>query len=207
MDKYRYRQIAIGSVKHRGNLIRTDEVENSLPENAVDCFTTWMDYDESAIEYYAKNNRIGGYDGIVFPKIFPIDIDCGGDLESSLKVCREITGTLVHVFDVDRNSFRIFYSGSKGYHIEIPSSLFDITPAPQKEMCRMLKSIALKLHDNVDDKIYKPNMLWRIANTINSKSGLYKIPITYDELHSLSTAEIQELAKSSRIIENPCFHD
>ena len=201
MDKYRYRQIAIGSVKNRGNLIRTDEVEISLPINAVDCFTTWMDYDESAVEYYAKNNRIGGYDGIVFPKIFPIDIDCGGDLESSLKVCREITGTLVHVFDIDRNSFRIFYSGSKGYHIEIPSSLFDITPAPQKEMCRMLKSIALKLHDNVDDKIYKPNMLWRIANTINSKSGLYKVQIHYNELHSLSTSEIQEIAKTPRFLE------
>ena len=52
MDKYRYRQIAIGSVKHRGNLIRTDEVEISLPENAVDCFTTWVDYDVSAIKYY-----------------------------------------------------------------------------------------------------------------------------------------------------------
>ena len=201
MDKYRYRQIAIGSVKNRGNLIRTDEGEISLPENAVDYFTTWMDYDESAIEYYAKNNRIGGYDGIVFPKIFPIDIDCGGDLESSLKVCREITGTLVHVFDIDRNSFRIFYSGSKGYHIEIPSSLFDITPATQKEMCRMLKSIALKLHDNVDDKIYKPNMLWRIANTINSKSGLYKVQIHYNELHSLSTSKIQEIAKSPRFLE------
>ena len=193
--------MAIGGVKNRGNLILSDKVELSLPKNAVDCFTTWVDYDESAIKYYKENNRIGGYKGVVCPKIFPIDIDCGGDLELSLTVCKEITGMLVHVLDVDRSSFKIFYSGSKGYHIEIPGTLFEITPAPQKEICRRFKSIALKLHDNIDDKIYKPNMLWRCANTINSKSGLYKVQIHYNELHSLSTSEVLELAKSTRFLE------
>jgi len=193
--------VAIGGVKNRGNLIPSDMVELSLPKNAVDCFTTWVDYDESAIKYYKENNRIGGYKGVVCPKIFPIDIDCGGDLELSLMVCKEITGMLVHVLDVDRSSFKIFYSGSKGYHIEIPGTLFEITPAPQKEICRRFKSIALKLHDNIDDKIYKPNMLWRCANTINSKSGLYKVQLHYNELHSLSTSEVLELAKSPRFLE------
>ena len=193
--------MAIGGVKNRGNLILSDKVELSLPKNAVDCFTTWVDYDESAIKYYKENNRIGGYKGVVCPKIFPIDIDCGGDLELSLMVCKEITGMLVHVLDVDRSSFKIFYSGSKGYHIEIPGTLFEITPAPQKEICRRFKSIALKLHDNIDDKIYKPNMLWRCANTINSKSGLYKVQLHYNELHSLSTSEVLELAKSTRFLE------
>ena len=193
--------MAIGGVKNRGNLILSDKVELSLPKNAVDCFTTWVDYDESAIKYYKENNRIGGYKGVVCPKIFPIDIDCGGDLELSLMVCKEITGMLVHVLDVDRSSFKIFYSGSKGYHIEIPGTLFEITPAPQKEICRRFKSIALKLHGSVDDKIYKPNMLWRCANTINSKSGLYKVQIHYNELHSLSTSEVLELAKSPRFLE------
>jgi len=201
VDKYRYRQVAIGGVKNRGNLILSDKVELSLPKNAVDCFTTWVDYDESAIKYYKENNRIGGYKGVVCPKIFPIDIDCGGDLELSLMVCKEITGMLVHVLDVDRSSFKIFYSGSKGYHIEIPGTLFEITPAPQKEICRRFKSIALKLHGSVDDKIYKPNMLWRCANTINSKSGLYKVQLHYNELHSLSTSEVLELAKSTRFLE------
>ena len=193
--------MAIGGVKNRGNLIPSDMVELSLPKNAVDCFTTWVDYDESAIKYYKENNRIGGYKGVVCPKIFPIDIDCGGDLELSLMVCKEITGMLVHVLDVDRSSFKIFYSGSKGYHIEIPGTLFEITPAPQKEICRRFKSIALKLHGSVDDKIYKPNMLWRCANTINSKSGLYKVQLHYNELHSLSTSEVLELAKSPRFLE------
>ena len=193
--------MAIGGVKNRGNLILSDKVELSLPKNAVDCFTTWVDYDESAIKYYKENNRIGGYKGVVCPKIFPIDIDCGGDLELSLMVCKEITGMLVHVLDVDRSSFKIFYSGSKGYHIEIPGTLFEITPAPQKEICRRFKSIALKLHGSVDDKIYKPNMLWRCANTINSKSGLYKVQLHYNELHSLSTSEVLELAKSPRFLE------
>ena len=44
-------------------------------------------------------------------------------------------------------------------------------------------------------------MLWRCENTIHSKTNLYKVQIHYNELHSLSTSEVLELAKSPRFLE------
>jgi hypothetical protein len=51
---------------------------------------------------------------------------------------------------------------------------------------------------NVDYAVYDKVRLWRIPNTINSKSGLYKIPLSIYELFSLTIPEIQELAKAPR---------
>ena len=50
-------------------------------------------------------------------------------------------------------------------------------------------------------------MLYRMSNSKNSKSGLYKIPITHDELFNLNTSEIQDLALSTRKLENLDFDD
>ena len=50
----------------------------------------------------------------------------------------------------------------------------------------------------IADNIFDGARLIRVANTVNTKSGLYKIPITYDELKDLTYEEIQEKAKLPR---------
>ncbi len=49
-----------------------------------------------------------------------------------------------------------------------------------------------------DAGIYDLVRLWRISNTINSKSGLYKVPLTADELLGGSVESIKELANTKR---------
>ncbi len=48
---------------------------------------------------------------------------------------------------------------------------------------------------SIDTAIYEHNRLWRIPNTKNRKSGLYKIPLTFDQLATLSIDQIKKLAK------------
>ena len=57
-----------------------------------------------------------------------------------------------------------------------------------------------QLDHPVDMAIYKTNMLWRIPNTPHEKTGLYKIPLKYHELCSLSIDDIRKLAESPRDI-------
>ena len=203
VNNHKYRQYAIGSVSNRQKPV-SEELE--IPDGVSEWYSSYVFYDSDVIVYWDENGRIGGFKGDVCSEIVPIDID-SSDLDESLRICRELTERLWHVFEVDKNNINIFFSGNKGYHVELSSSLFGITPTPHSEFCKRLKWICTELHDEIDEALYKPHMQYRVGNTINAKSGLYKIPITYDELHSLSTAEIQELAKSSRIIENQCFHD
>jgi hypothetical protein len=48
------------------------------------------------------------------------------------------------------------------------------------------------------DSIYEYYGLIRVGNTWNRKSGLYKIPLSYDEFKAMSMDEIRELAKKPR---------
>ena len=53
----------------------------------------------------------------------------------------------------------------------------------------------------VDTQIYDNKRLFRIPNTRHEKSGLYKIPITLNELQTLSIDQIREMAVKQRVIE------
>ena len=50
----------------------------------------------------------------------------------------------------------------------------------------------------LDKNIYDARRLFRIPNTINSKTGLYKIPLTIQEIRHLNLTGIQEIAHEPR---------
>jgi hypothetical protein len=103
--------------------------------------------------------------------------------------------------DIDPRILQIYFSGSKGFHLQIPSDLFgDTTVDSQHELCYRFKWIMQQLNHPVDMAIYKTNMLWRIPNTPHEKTGLFKIPLPYHELCSLSIDDIRKLAESPRDI-------
>jgi len=109
---------------------------------------------------------------------------------------------LYHEFDVPFEYLRIAFSGAKGFHITIPICAICETPQPKDDFYKIYKGIAEDLATDfkfVDFSIYESKRLFRLTNTINSKSGLYKIPLTYDELE-MTIDEIKELAKKPRKI-------
>ncbi len=107
-------------------------------------------------------------------------------------------------FEVDISSIRIYFSGNKGFHITIPFQLFAIKLMPSLEFWKKVKLFAEELSKgfkSVDMSIYEIRRLIRMANTINPKSGLYKIPLSYNELCNLTIEQIKELASTQRDIE------
>lgn len=98
------------------------------------------------------------------------------------------------------NSMQSYFSGSKGYHLEIDFSSLGIEPS--KELNRLFEAIANDLTtthqlNTLDTGIYDNVRMWRMNLSINSKTGLYKTPLSFQEL-SLSGDEIQALAKQPR---------
>jgi len=204
--KYNYVHLAIDGVfnrKHSGVTL-IDEAQSHIFDDSEDCFSTYVIYSQDALEYCNKTNgSISGYDGIVDTSIFPIDVD--GD--NALDVTRQIIHKLKCEFDVDENYMIPFYSGKKGFHLYIPSNLFGISPTPQSELVRRYKWIAKEIHEDIDFNIYKKNNLLRIENTIHSKSGIRKIPLTIKEIMNCDMYDIRELAKYPRHIDYPYFHE
>lgn len=168
----------------------------NYPYKLPNCYRSWCRFSSDIIQYQnAHKKSIGGYEGLCYSDFFPIDIDNKDNPEKSLQSCRELVLHLKHKYDVPIKAIRIYFSGSKGLHLEIPTILFgDIEPAVN--IPGIYKNIAKSFgFDDIDTKIYFQNGLWRLPNSINSKSGLYKIPLLYMDLNTLTYEQLCNKAK------------
>lgn len=141
---------------------------------------------------------MSGYNGAVYSDFLPIDID-STDLEKALKDTRVFLLHLNQEYEVDMKVVRAYFSGSNGFHIELPSALFGFEPSQLlPDIFKRLIQKLLLSGITVDESIYNAVRLWRLPNTLNSKSGLYKIPLTVDEVFNSAIIENRELAKHAR---------
>jgi hypothetical protein len=89
---------------------------------------------------------------------------------------------------------QVWYSGT-GYHVEM-ANLFGFKD--DKNTAAFVRNTMMKMFPEGDD-IYDKARLIRVGNTINDKSNLYKIPLTFHEVFNLSAADIMKLAQFPRL--------
>lgn len=143
--------------------------------------------------YYKKEGLLYGY--------FYLDFDC--DLESDFDLMKEETlavyDQIQSDFDLEHQHMQLYFSGAKGFHLLIAPHNLGFMPCGN--LNALYKNLALyykKISPRIDTKIYDDRRVFRKPNSINSKTGLYKIPITYDELILSDYKKICELASNQR---------
>ncbi len=190
---FKFIDTAIGGFKRRNNVI--DLADFQLPDYPFECYRTTFRFDQAYPAYLLNNkNSVKGYRGRCYADFIFIDIDAP-DLSVSHKITRDFLRYLEQQYDVPLDALCIYFSGCKGFHVEIPVTLLGGIE-PSENLPRRFKNFVLSLGDwNFDERIYDHNRLWRITNSINSKTGLYKIRLTPTELFDLSIAAIKEKAK------------
>jgi len=134
------------------------------------------------------------------PHIAPLyfDLDYKEDVSKALEDCRVLVEYFIAKYEV---SPLVWFSGSKGFHVEIAHEYFDVVPHPKLTYhWRYLAEYFMdELHlTTVDLGVYTIPRMWRIPNTKNPKSSLYKIPIGIGELRTLDIDGIKALAKNPR---------
>lgn len=107
------------------------------------------------------------------------------------------------VFKIEPAQTRIYFSGNKGVHIVVPAKIFGIEP--DKKLNITYRVIAENIRQFTKNKtldlvIYDNKRLFRIPNSIHEATGLYKVPITFSELKTLTHEEIKNIAKSFRVM-------
>ncbi len=205
-----YQDTAIGGPERRNRPMRAEEFRPA--SDTTDAYATYLRYTDDVVTYVATNrNRKGepsitGYAGPALAPFLPTDFDSAKNLDLALTDARIFVRRFCERFDVPPAALRCFFSGAKGFSIEIPGSLFaGLGPAPAPTLAVRLKALALVLAEGLttlDSTIYDPVRLWRVPNTVNGKSGFHKIPLTVHELLTLDTEEIRQLAVAARDIEH-----
>ena len=189
---YKYVSTVEGGVNQLRTVVLIDDIKE--PSNPNECFTSWCRYDQDYYDNWQGNgNSVAGFNGPIYADYLPIDID-NQDIEQAQQTCRDFLGHLRYTLDVPINYLRAFFSGSKGFSVEIPIAFFgDIYPSEQlpDTFKEIVKSFGF---GDFDLKIYHHNPLWRRPNTINEKSGLYKIPLSTSDIMNLDIQEIKNMA-------------
>lgn len=164
-----------------------------------ECYISHFPFDKSIIDYVAIHKTIKEHKGKHFCLYILIDIDNEEDLSESQKRAIAIITRLQSEYDLSPEDLSIYFSGNKGFHVVINLNSFG-SPEPHEEMGLLIKLAVKEICGDIkhDPVIYENHRLMRVENSLNAKSGLYKIQLSYSELSSLSIEEIKELAKRSR---------
>ena len=128
----------------------------------------------------------------------------GGTIQENIGIALDATKALIgRLKSFGLSSFDTAFSGNKGFHVTVSTPLLDklsgYTDTPKR-----IETLVRKLAGDIpglDFTIYTTTHLIRSLNSINGKSGLYKIPLTEAEIFSFSPDEIITLAKKPRKLE------
>jgi hypothetical protein len=176
-DAVEYAYMVDGRMK-RNIPVKTKDIYRYLGQK-LDTYISLATYNEHELYTWINDNgSIAGNDLSVWFPYITYDLD-KMDVE-------QVKAFLIHLeVNYEIEDYRIYYSGAKGFHIQIPSDYFGLKPAP--DLNRIIKGIAFELAEDVlefDPSIYDKQRIFRLPNTINSKSGLYKIPLSFNDLTS-----------------------
>lgn len=152
---------------------------------------------------YHYNSDDQNESDIYGPLYIDLDLDLKND-EEFLKIKNDLIKVVVHLetlFGIKSNQIKYYFSGNKGFHLIVSPTIFNLSP--RKNLNTIYKKIALVLKDitmfeSVDTKIYDKKRLFRLPNSINSKTGLYKVPITFDDILKFDFKQMKEYASSPK---------
>ena len=145
-----------------------------------------------------------GFEGKTCSPYLWFDIDAS-ELSVAVDDARKLASVLVERYELAEDELFIFFSGSKGFHLGLPTSLWNAEPSVNfNSYCRRLaESIAERAGVTIDTNVYDKVRAFRAPNSRHRKTGHYKRFLTLDELLRLEPAEITELATNPEPFEAP----
>lgn len=129
-DEFRFVDYAEGGSHNRNHVQRLEHIS---PNGTPDTFTSHRRGNQELYEFWSNNWRenghgqkyrsVKGFDGPVWADSLPFDYDCGDDPANALEWLRTTLNRL-DSWHVPIDAVRPYLSGAKGFHLEIPHTLF-----------------------------------------------------------------------------------
>ncbi len=158
-------------------------------------------YDESFKEHLKTTGTTRGFRGATWSPWIWFDIDrdpSEGGIDRALADARRLGETLVGKFGVPEEQLLPFFSGSKGFHLGCPTSLW--APAGSPVFHRLVRAFAEKVAGEagirIDTGIYDTVRAFRAPNSRHPKTRLHKRFIPPGQLGVLTTEDILDLGRS-----------
>jgi hypothetical protein len=169
----------------------TDGIDANL-ESYVSAFT----FGEDFRTHLESTGSVRGFNGFCAAEYVWFDID-RPDLEVARRDAARLALFLIERYRLDDGQLLFFFSGFKGFHIGLPTKLWEPTASESfhRMARRMVETLAKATSVAIDAGVYDKVRAFRAPNSRHPKSGLHKRALTLDELTRLSVKRIKELAK------------
>lgn len=130
------------------------------------------------------------------------DFDAGDDLPFVCEKFKDFLAKVLTELDFDVNQARLYASGGKGFHVEIPEACFmpKIAASGTAWLPYVYREMAQAVMvDTLDLSVYtgKRGRMWRTAG-VKRDNGNYKVPITVEEAFAMSEDLYREVIKEAR---------
>ncbi len=174
-----------------------------------ECYSTYFFFSPEILTYMELHPidgkpSVSGFDGKIWASYLPLDID-SDNLERALKNAKKLGELLFIRRGVPADACLIYFSGAKGFHFMLDTRLLGrIIPSLHLHLVfahfrkELIFSAAGLNQDAFDFSIKDKVRLIRLPNTVNQKTGLYKIQLMPEELFQLSIDEIKEKARHAQ---------
>lgn len=208
-------------VEHRDNLLNNKSLRNTVVpidklyekvDPYLDNYRGLFYYSDDILKHVADNNTVSGFKGKSFAPYLVWDFD-SSEPEEARTDAMELIGRLIDNYDVQEDEIAIFFSGKKGFHIEVSTAgiknigdtLHENTPVHIRKICLTIAD-GLK---TLDRGIYNLNRLYRISGTLHNKETdvdgklikLFKTNLTPEFLFNNDIKSIQKYAVELRMPE------
>ena len=150
------------------------------------------------------NGSTKGFDGVCGARFVWFDID-RTDLEAARRDAARLCLRLIERYSLDDDGTLMFFSGSKGFHLGLPTDLWQPTASLTfpRTARRLAEGLAAAAQVAIDGGVYDKVRAFRAPNSRHPKTGLHKRALTLDELTRLSVERIQDLAREPLAFDMP----
>lgn len=213
--RYRYVDFAArGQAGFRNHVVTVDEVAALVAQHgAEECYASVFRFSADILLYLAEHRvdgrpSIAGYDGRIWAPFLPLDVDAhppDSTLGQALDLARRVHTLLVDRWQTPATGVHVYFSGARGFHLLLDTRALGRV-APAQNLHRLFTHIRLEILEALPDAarplfdllIGDKVRLLRLPNTRHARSGLFKIPLSAEELQRCPVAEILALAHAPR---------
>lgn len=149
-------------------------------------------YNDDQYNMFKKTGTVAGITDTITNKLY-WDFDSANDLNKAKEDAHVLCARLVKIYGLDSSNVALFFSGKKGFQVEVNFEKELFTPNQVKNICL---SIGEGL-PTLDRQIYNANRILRLPLSKHQDTGLYKTPLDFQGLSDATIEDIKEAAKES----------
>lgn len=178
-----YRELALGSPSTRGLVVPVSEISSYATlarRDNKELYASYYLFDESLVEHFKLYRTIKSFSGKYYLNNLILDVDPEPMLKERMYAVRD----KIFMLGLHSDKHVQWWFSGRGFHIIIPWEAF-VSPEPidATRLPAIVKATAAEYFPMADN-IYDGARLIRVGNTVNAKTGLYKIRITPESIFS-----------------------